>query len=141
MLCAHVSSSEKELFQHCSHNTWRHRKRVPKQTGIKMSSFQKLKELAILIPIHFNTRLGAAQETPNGYQNKRAPECLVFAIGKLVILKTIRFDIPLGFAETQSEHGCFTSKFPRTQQFTLNSGIPRRISCGNSFLTSNSHSL
>ena len=34
----------------------------------------KLKKLAILVPIRFDTPLGAAKETTNGYQNKRAPK-------------------------------------------------------------------
>ena len=49
-----------------------------KTNGYQNVKFSKLKKLAMLIPICFDTPLGAAKEThPNGYQNKWVPKCLV----------------------------------------------------------------
>ena len=57
--------------------------------GHQIVKCSKLKKLAILMPIRFDTPFDAAQETPKrvpkqtgtkttGYQNKQVPTCLVF---------------------------------------------------------------
>ena len=60
--------------------------------------------MAILISICFDAPLGAAKETPKRVPKQTGAKCLVLKIKKkLAILKTIRFDTPLGFAESRQE--------------------------------------
>ena len=63
-------------------------KRVQKQSGTKCQVFktQKKDELAILIPIRFDTPLGAAEETP-----KRGPKQTGYLNVKLKNQKNLPF--------------------------------------------------